>query len=60
MTTTIDNALRAIFATPHLPDKYNGRKQRFRDGKMGLASKIRLLQEFGYKVEIRVTPPEPI
>lgn len=58
MTTNIDNALRTIFQTPQLPDKYNGRKQRFRDGQMGLASKIRLLQEFGYKIEIRVTPPE--
>lgn len=55
--TAIDAAVAAIFARP-LPPKYNGRKDRWKAGKMGLASKIRLLEEFGYKVDITITPPE--
>lgn len=53
----IDSAVSAIFSRL-LPPKYNGRKDRWRAGKMGLASKIRLLEEFGYRVDVTVTPPE--
>lgn len=55
--TAIDTAVAAIFAR-HLPTRYNGRKDRWKAGKMGLASKLRLLEEFGYKVDVTVTPPE--
>jgi len=59
MTTEndIDIAVAAILSNT-LPPRYDSRRKRWREGKMGLASKIRLLQEFGYRIEIRVTPPE--
>lgn len=55
--TAIDTAIASIFARL-LPPKYNGRKDRWKASKMGLASKIRLLEEFGYRVDVTVTPPE--
>jgi len=54
---TIDAAVASIFANP-LPPRYDSRRKRWREGKMGLASKIRLLREFGYRVDVIVHPPE--
>lgn len=54
---TIDDAVSLIFAAP-LPPRYDSRRKRWREGKMGLASKIRLLKEFGYRVDVIVYPPE--
>ncbi len=57
MSNSVDTAVAYIFARL-LPPKYNGRKDRWKAGKMGLASKIRLLEEFGYKVGVTITLPE--
>ena len=54
---TIDDAVSAIFSS-QLPPRYDSRRKRWREGKMGLASKIRLLREFGYRVDVIVHPPE--
>ena len=54
---TIDDAVSAIFAN-QLPKQYDSRRKRWREGKMGLASKLRLLREFGYQVDVIVHPPE--
>lgn len=53
----IDSAISDILSRS-LPPRYDSRKNRWRSGKMGLASKLRLLQEFGYRVDVTVTPPE--
>ena len=55
--TAINAAVAAILSR-RLPPRYHSRQNRWRTGKMGLASKIKLLEEFGYKVDVSVIPPE--
>lgn len=53
----IDAAVESILSRPNLPNRLQSRANRFRRGKIGLASKLRLLEEEGWMVEITVKPP---
>lgn len=50
----IDRAVEAILIRPNLPNRLQSRANRYRSGKMGLASKIRLLESEGYRIEIKI------
>lgn len=54
----VDNAVSAILIRPNLPNRLQSRANRYRAGKMGLASKIRLLESEGWLIEITLIRPD--
>ena len=53
----LDEIVQKILEQPNLPKRLHSRGNRFRNGDLGLASKIRLLQSEGYKIVITIIPP---
>ena len=51
----IDSLVEVILLSDNLPRRLQNRAERYKSGKMGLASKIRLLESEGHKIEIKIT-----
>ena len=49
-----DKALEEIFSQKHLPGSYRMLKKRWKEGTLGVKSKIKLLEDQGYEVDPRI------
>ena len=55
--TEIKTAVQDILSRPNLPNRLQSRANRFRNGKMGLASMLALLESEGWQIEIKIFKP---